>query len=89
MLYLQYVSTGGTTVHVVIIWGHLYTLHNPLQLTQVAVSGHHLASLWAQLPDTQSVTEERYVPLWFQSAANTYFPPVTKRSSRVLQKARA
>ena len=57
-MYLQYISTGSTTVHVVIVWRHLYTLHHPLQLTQIAVSGHNLASLWAQLPDTQSVADE-------------------------------
>ena len=54
-VYLQHISTGGPTEHVAVVRGHLDALHDPLQLAEVAVCGHNLSSLWAQLPHPQSV----------------------------------
>lgn len=54
--YLQYIPTGGPTVHVLVVMRDFDTVDDPLELAQVAVSGYNLTSGWIELPHTQSLT---------------------------------
>ena len=58
--HLQHISTGGATVHVLVILRDLDTLDNALQLAQVAVCRYNLACVRVQLPHTKCQAEGVY-----------------------------
>lgn len=53
MLYLYDITTGGATVHVLIILWDLYTVDDTLELTKVAICWHDFSSLNIQFPHSQ------------------------------------